>query len=759
MQPIYILAPISAGTSEIQVPADRYVNVGREANNEFSFPHDLQMSSVHFTIGTEPGGCRIRDLGSSNGLFLNTKRVSTAIVVEGDEVQAGGSRWQLVVRPVELESNMPTAAAARDLSPIEMPPKVPPPTTPSAWTADNRSEPGGFASVLLLTADDNSSRRLVGSQRITIGRTTASQWVFDHDEQMSSCHMELSQQFGVWKVTDLDSSNGTFVNGSRVSEVQLFSGDEIRGGQTRFKVALSESTPEQPTPRPAGITDSASVRPPVAEFDEMSARSLRTPVGDHAARRTDGSCNDQISHASLRRLSDGREFDLAPNQLVSLGRSLESQISVANDFEVSTQHATILFDGNCLQLRDLGSSNGTFVGGKRVTTAELDHGDRLRVGKTEFVVCLPPTAGKRLSPAMRPLQEKPSAAMAAELPYYSNNSDAEDRSQALAGDVELLGAGHALPTDSPPPTDDIIYAGADSGTAESGTVESGTAESGTVESGTAESGTVESDTDENGTVEVGSVDGDANESGAAVPCTDEALIGPDSERSPNEPDARPSVSTDANAPEPQAQVREHRSPRAPSQIVSASRPVDLDNKDLYAAQAAELKAIACPSGLFVYLGDAATLQPVDVCLSLLRAKSGWVLNGSEIENWIEAASQGLGGSPREWLNPSPADDASWMLPFLGNWGTGSSWLVLSHAELEDGLLSLRDLRQPGDGRQPLLASLNPTALADFLIGQDSSQVEPFFAPFDAILVEVGSGERWALVGRLELQSILQSSDL
>ncbi|MEZ6149140.1 MAG: FHA domain-containing protein [Pirellulaceae bacterium] len=745
MQPIYILAPISAGTSEIQVPADRSVNVGREAVNEFSFPHDLQMSSVHFAIGADSGGCRIRDLGSSNGLFLNTKRVSTAIVVEGDEVQAGGSRWHLVVRPVEMDSN--GATAARSLSPMEMPSKVLPPATPSAWPANNLSEPGDFASELLLTADDNSSRRLVGSQRITIGRTTSSQWVFGHDEQMSSCHMELSQQSGIWKVTDLASSNGTFVNGARVSEVQLFSGDEIRGGQTRFKVALSKSTPEQPAPLPAGGADLANVRPPVAELDEIVARPVRTPGVDQAARRADEPGNDQISHASLRRLSDGQEFDLAPNQLVSLGRSLESQISVATDLEVSTQHATILFDGNALQLRDLGSSNGTFVGGKRVTTAELDHGDRLRVGKTEFVVCLPPTVGKGPSPAIPTLQEEPSAALATDLPYYSNNSHADDPSQALASDVELLGAAQVPPPVSPPPTDDL-YARAGSGTAESGTAENDTVDS----------ETDDSETDENGTVEVGSVDGDANESTATAPCTDEDLNGLDSERSPNEPDARPSVSPDANAPELQAQAKEQRSPHAPSEVILASRPIDLDDKALYAKQAAELKAIACRSGLFVYLGEAATLQPVDVCLSLLRAKSGWVLNGSEIENWIEAASQGLGGSPREWLNPSQADDASWMLPFLGNWGSGSAWLVLSHAELEDGLLSLRTLRQPSDGRQPLLALLTPTALADFLTGQDSSQVEPFFAPFDAFLLEVGAGERWALVGRLELQSILQSSD-
>ena len=136
-----------------------------------------------------------------------------------------------------------------------------------------------------------------------------------------------------------------------------------------------------------------------------------------------------------------------------------------------------------------------------------------------------------------------------------------------------------------------------------------------------------------------------------------------------------------------------------------------------------------------------------------------MLNGSEIENWIQAASQGLSGLPREWLNPSHADDAAWMLPFLDNWGSGNSWLVLSHVELEDGLQSLRNLRQPSEGCEPLLSSLTPTTLADFLTGQDSSLVEPFFAPFDAILLEVGMGERWALIGRIELEAILKASNL
>src|SRR5690606_25538891 len=85
-----------------------------------------------------------------------------------------------------------------------------------------------------------------GTQSITIGRTPLAQWVFGEDAQMSSCHLELSQQGGVWHVSDLNSTNGTFVNGSRVLKAQLFSGDEIRAGQTWFTVTILESVSQQP---------------------------------------------------------------------------------------------------------------------------------------------------------------------------------------------------------------------------------------------------------------------------------------------------------------------------------------------------------------------------------------------------------------------------------------------------------------------------------------------------------------------------------
>jgi pSer/pThr/pTyr-binding forkhead associated (FHA) protein len=38
-----------------------------------------------------------------------------------------------------------------------------------------------------------------------------------------------------------------------------------------------------------------------------------------------------------------------------------------------------------LEVRDLDSTNGTFVNGKRVQTAQLESGDRLQIGRVELI--------------------------------------------------------------------------------------------------------------------------------------------------------------------------------------------------------------------------------------------------------------------------------------------------------------------------------------------------------------------------------------
>ncbi len=81
--------------------------------------------------------------------------------------------------------------------------------------------------------------------------------------------------------------------------------------------------------------------------------------------------------------SDGerREIALAPR--TTLGRQPQNAIQV-HDREVSKEHAIVEQTALGWRLRDLGSSNGTFMRGERVTEVELTDGDEFAIGGTTF---------------------------------------------------------------------------------------------------------------------------------------------------------------------------------------------------------------------------------------------------------------------------------------------------------------------------------------------------------------------------------------
>ena len=81
----------------------------------------------------------------------------------------------------------------------------------------------------------------------------------------------------------------------------------------------------------------------------------------------------------------GKRFDLTTPAL-DVGRGQESAIRL-QDTEVSRRHAQLEHDqeSNSYCLRDLQSSNGTFVNNDRVSQHLLRSGDRIQVGRTLMI--------------------------------------------------------------------------------------------------------------------------------------------------------------------------------------------------------------------------------------------------------------------------------------------------------------------------------------------------------------------------------------
>ncbi len=66
-----------------------------------------------------------------------------------------------------------------------------------------------------------------------------------------------------------------------------------------------------------------------------------------------------------------------------IGRGDSADLQV-DSHGVSREHAAVVRDGRTTRIRDLGSTNGTFVNGQRTKEAELHDGDMLQVANVEF---------------------------------------------------------------------------------------------------------------------------------------------------------------------------------------------------------------------------------------------------------------------------------------------------------------------------------------------------------------------------------------
>jgi hypothetical protein len=75
----------------------------------------------------------------------------------------------------------------------------------------------------------------LAAARLVLGRSSACELVLA-DDTVSRRHAELRAEGGRWIVRDLDSSNGTWVNGRQVVEAEVRPGDVVHLGGCRLRL-------------------------------------------------------------------------------------------------------------------------------------------------------------------------------------------------------------------------------------------------------------------------------------------------------------------------------------------------------------------------------------------------------------------------------------------------------------------------------------------------------------------------------------------
>ena len=225
----------------------------------------------------------------------------------------------------------------------------------------------------------------IPSAGVTIGRDASCEIVVPSTE-VSRRHAMISSGEQGYVLSDL-STNGVLVNGERVSRTRtLGRGDMIRIGGEEFRfhadpvpaqgaappidaaAALARTSPEEaPVGRTAGPASPPAAVSPGSEDQPIHPAALAeaasgAAVGAGASRARPALAVLEIVNEGLLK---GKRFEIRL-PLTHIGRGEHNEISIADD-SVSDSHAKIQKRESGWYVVDMGSTNGTYVGGRRIS--------------------------------------------------------------------------------------------------------------------------------------------------------------------------------------------------------------------------------------------------------------------------------------------------------------------------------------------------------------------------------------------------------
>ncbi len=157
-------------------------------------------------------------------------------------------------------------------------------------------------------------------------------------------------------VEDLGSGNGTLFRGKRITRQVVGAGDEL--SIDPFVLRLARGSVGAAAAHE--ITDGRDATIPI-QSARPSARLVVTSAHKMA----------------------NREFALPPAGCLRIGRSDKNEI-VLPEPASSRVHAEVMDSPEGWTIRDNGSSNGTFVNGRKIKSKVLEDGDRVRIGTVEL---------------------------------------------------------------------------------------------------------------------------------------------------------------------------------------------------------------------------------------------------------------------------------------------------------------------------------------------------------------------------------------
>jgi ABC transport system ATP-binding/permease protein len=181
-------------------------------------------------------------------------------------------------------------------------------------------------------------------------------------KSISRRHIEIRREGKSYRLIDLGSSNGVYVNGQKVENIVLQDGDQIRIGEINDKQEVqilfqmgTEFLASTEVSEQAGIPPASSLSSVIPE--NLPYLSLRFP-------------NGQVRYFPIQK------------QRTVIGRSTEAELSIPYRF-ISSNHFELRQTGSQFTIIDLKSTNGTLLNNKPLAANEpvpIHNNDIIRIG-------------------------------------------------------------------------------------------------------------------------------------------------------------------------------------------------------------------------------------------------------------------------------------------------------------------------------------------------------------------------------------------
>ncbi|MEV6484459.1 FHA domain-containing protein [Streptomyces sp. NPDC051576] len=240
---------------------------------------------------------------------------------------------------------------------------------------------------------------LDASRPYTLGRDPQGDVVVD-DARVSWRHATISWSGRSWVIDDHGSTNGTFVQGRRIHQMEIGPGSSVHLGNATdgpclslsgaaAAVAAPQAQPQQQPYAAQGAAPGWAQQAPAQQappqqtpeqqrYQPPAASQIPSQQGPGAGAGAPPVYGDR-SPTTFHQFSIGR--------IMRIGRALENEL-VVSDLQVSRHHAEFHAtpDGR-FEIRDLGSHNGTYVNGQPIAkggSALLGPNDIVGVGHSTF---------------------------------------------------------------------------------------------------------------------------------------------------------------------------------------------------------------------------------------------------------------------------------------------------------------------------------------------------------------------------------------